>query len=407
MIFKNENGNLKTVLVGVLLTVVVVSIQYLRHSFPFSQTDSIVTEPAVLQQTSGAEHGRTTVAVSSDWINMLNLQTEPVRYETIKQTLRAVATVVPDEERVSHVHTRVAGWIEQLHVSTTGEMVRSGQSLAAIYSRELHASQVEYLAVISRDGTGNSASIVKSARGRLQVLGMSDAEIAGIESKGEPLRLVEITAPRDGVVLRRPVSVGTAVDPSTELLVIADLSQVWVLAEVPESDIPLVAVGMPVSLEFPASGLPQMEASVAFLYPTLSERTRSLRVRIVVPNPTGVLRPGLSGIVQFQIAPRQGLVVPRDAVVDSGESQHVFVRTDTNNFEPRTVRLGARMTTQLEIVEGLAEGEQVVSSGVFLIDSESRLRSSGTAGIGHGGHDVTEDAVVDSPEHIGDQDNQQ
>ncbi len=397
MTIKSKKGNFKAVLIGFLLTAVVLSFQYLRHSFPFSQPEggSSAAEPVVLQQEPVAEHGRIAVTVSSDWINMLDLQTEPVRYETITQTLRAVATVVPDEERVAHVHTRVAGWIEQLHVSTTGEMVRTGQPLAAIYSQDLHASQVEYLAAISHAGTGSNSSIVRGARSRLQVLGMSDAEIAGIERQGEPLRLVTITAPRDGVVLRRPVSVGTAVDPSTELLTIVDLSEVWVLAEVPESDIPLVEAGMPVLLEFPASGLPPMEASVAFLYPTLSERTRSLRVRIAVPNPTGVLRPGLSGIVQFQLAPRQGLVVPRDAVVDSGEFQHVFVRTESNNFAPRTVRLGARMTTQLEIVEGLAEGEQVVSSGVFLIDSESRLRSSGTTGIGHGGHGITDDTAVD------------
>jgi Cu(I)/Ag(I) efflux system membrane fusion protein len=186
------------------------------------------------------------------------------------------------------------------------------------------------------------------------------------------------------VVLHRGISVGTAVDPSTELLTIADLSQVWVLAEVPEFDIPSVQQGTQAVLDFPASGLPSIERPVEFLYPTLSERTRTLRVRFTVENPTGALRPGLYGTAEFKVHPREALTIPRDAVVDTGSTQHVFVAVDEGHFEPRTVVLGTRFGDRVEVLEGLVAGDAIVASGVFLIDSESRLRASGGTGHAHG-----------------------
>jgi RND family efflux transporter MFP subunit len=184
------------------------------------------------------------------------------------------------------------------------------------------------------------------------------------------------------VVLHRGISVGTAVDPSTEIVTVADLSRIWVFAEVPEGDIPSVQVGTPASLEFPASGREPFEARVEFLYPTLSERTRTLRVRFAVDNPGGSLRPGIYGTATFRVSPRPALTVPRDAIVDTGTAQHVFAVAGERRFVPRPVKLGTRFDDRIEIREGLDEGESVVASGVFLIDSESRLRASG-GGTGH------------------------
>jgi RND family efflux transporter MFP subunit len=215
---------------------------------------------------------------------------------------------------------------------------------------------------------------------------MTEEEIRDIEERREPMRLVTVAAPRSGVVLHRGVSLGTAVDPSTEIVTVADLSKVWVLAEVPESDIPEIGMRMKARLDFPSSGRPSFPASVAFLYPTLTERTRTLRVRFVVSNPRGSLRPGLYGTAEFEVAPRRVLTVPRDAVVDTGLEQHVFVATGPGGFAPRKVELGARLEDKVEVLEGLQEGEEIVSSGAFLIDSESRLRASGGTGAGHSGH---------------------
>jgi Cu(I)/Ag(I) efflux system membrane fusion protein len=215
----------------------------------------------------------------------------------------------------------------------------------------------------------------------LTVLGMTSAEIDDIEQSGEPNRLVTVVAPRSGVVVNRGVTVGTSVDPSTTLLTIADLSRVWVLAEVPEASIPFVRVGTPARLDFPASGRAPFSARVDFVYPTLTERTRTLRVRLAAANPGDVLKPGLYGTAAFESAGQNVITVPRDAVVDTGMQQHVFVAAG-DRFEPRPVTLGVQLADRVEIRDGLKEGERVVAAGVFLLDSESRLRATGGAG-GH------------------------
>ena len=315
----------------------------------------------------------------------LGVQVEPVLRESLSRTVRVIATVAPDETRISHVHTRVAGWIEQLDVNATGEFVRAGQPVARIFSQELLSSQTEYLAARRMAASGLASAVVEGGRRRLAVLGMTEREIAEIERTGEAKRFVTVAAPRSGVVVRRSVSAGNAVDPSTELVTIADLSRVWVLAEVPEASIRDVRLGSAALLEFAGASVTSRSARVEFIYPTLSEDTRTLRVRFSVPNPDGGLRPGLFGSATFEIAGGETLTVPRDAVVDTGVQQHVFVAVN-NMFEPRIVSVGARMADRVEILSGLTAGERVVSAGVFLLDSESRLRASGGAGTHqHGG----------------------
>jgi Cu(I)/Ag(I) efflux system membrane fusion protein len=286
---------------------------------------------------------------------------------------------------VSHGHARVSGWVEELYVDTTGAPVRRGQPVAAIFSQELFASQTEYLALLARGRETPSSAALEAARIRLAVLGMNDADIRALEREGVARRLVTVAAPRDGVVLRRNVSIGTAIDPSTELMTIVDLTQVWVLAEVPEAYTQGIEPGTAATLEFPGAGNEPLAATVAFVYPTLTDRTRSVRVRFVVPNAGGTLRPGMYGTASFDAADHEALTIPREAVVETGESQHVFVRTSEGGLEPRRVRLGRRLPERLEVLEGLSAGEQVVSSGVFLIDSESRLRAS-SGGSGHAAH---------------------
>jgi RND family efflux transporter MFP subunit len=294
-----------------------------------------------------------------------------------------VATVVPDESRISHVHTRVAGWVEQLDVNTTGEVVQAGQPLARIFSQELLSSQTEYLSARrATAASGISSVVVESGRTRLTVLGMTAAEIDAIEQSGEPRRLVTVVAPHGGVVVNRGVTVGTSVDPSTTLLTVADLSRVWIFAEVPEASIPAVRMSTTAQLDIAASGRPPFKARVDFIYPTLTERTRTLRVRFSAANPGGTLRPGLYGTAVFEAVGQNVITVPRDALVDTGLQQHVFVAVG-NQFEPRPVTVGVQLADRVEIREGLREGEQVVAAGVFLLDSESRLRATGGAG-GHG-----------------------
>jgi Cu(I)/Ag(I) efflux system membrane fusion protein len=356
-------------------------IQHARSGWPFDRpVDTPRAESmAGMEPTTGANtHNR--VPVDAAAARSLDIRLETVGRESLTQTVRAVATIVPDESRISHVHTRVAGWIEHLDVNTTGEEVRAGQPLAHIFSQELLSSQTEYLAARRNTAaSGITSSVIASGRTRLSVLGMTADEIAAIEEANEPKRLVTVVAPQGGVVVNRGVTVGTSVDPSTTLLTIADLSRVWVLAEVPEASIPAVRVGTLAQLDFPASGRSPFAARVDFVYPTLTERTRTLRVRLSAGNAGGALRPGLYGTASFESAGQNVITVPRDAVVDTGLQQHVFVATG-DQFEPRPVVVGAQLADRVEIREGLRVGEQIVAAGVFLLDSESRLRATGGTG---------------------------
>lgn len=383
---------LLALLSGVLVT------QHLRHGWPFSLHHGY-TRPgdphAAHRADGGVASGPRRVAVSLDTAQTtsIGITLATVRRAELGRPFRVTATIAPDETRVSHVHTRVSGWIQRLYVNVTGQRVRAGQTLATIFSQELLASQNELLGLLRAQRSATTPalasaqqSLLEGARNRLRVFGMTGGEIAAIERSGVARREVAVAAPRDGVVLHRGITVGAAVDPSTELLTVADLSRVWVLLEVPESEIPSVALGAPVTVSVPAAGDVSLESSIEFLAPALTEQTRTLRARASLPNPEGRLRPGSFGTAMVRTQERRGLVVPRDALVDTGTAQHVFVATGEASFAPRTVVIGSRIGDQIEVREGLTEGERVVASGVFLLDSESRLRASGGTGTGHAGH---------------------
>jgi Cu(I)/Ag(I) efflux system membrane fusion protein len=367
-----------------LLFTTVLWVQHSRGGWPFNN-ERVATHAetmAGMTASAGPDMTQSRVPVEAAATQSLDIRLETVGREALIQTIRTVATIVPDESRISHVHTRVSGWIEHLDVNTTGEIVRAGQPLAHIFSQELLSSQTEYLAARrNASASGITTAVIAGGRTRLGVLGMTEAEIDTIERTGEPRRFVTVVAPRGGVVVNRGVTVGTSVDPSTTLLTIADLSRVWVLAEVPEASIPFVHVGTPAQLDFPASGRPPFTARVDFVYPMLTERTRTLRVRLSAANHSGTLKPGLYGTAAFESAGQKVVTVSRDAVVDTGLQQHVFVLAG-DRFEPRLVAVGVQLADRVEVRQGLKEGDQVVAAGVFLLDSESRLRATG----GMGGH---------------------
>ncbi|GMV19882.1 MAG: efflux RND transporter periplasmic adaptor subunit [Myxococcales bacterium] len=341
---------------------------------------------APIRPAEHAGHGavpdeRSPVTVAPERWAPLGVRLGEVQRQEVSPRLRAVATVAIDESRVTHVHARFAGWVERLGVRTTGEQVRSGQVVASIFSRELWTAQNELLAVARA-----SPSLLDGARSRLRVLGMSAPEIAAVEQSGKPHRTVAVTAPKKGIVVHRNVSAGAAVDPSTGIVTLADLTKLWVLAEIPEGEVSHVQRGSRATLVFPGAGGGPIPSQVAFLYPTLTERTRTLRVRFDVDNAGGKLRPGMYGVAEIPVESAVAVSVPRDAVVDTGRAAHVFVLGADGAFVPRTVELGARMADRVEIKHGLEPGERIVESGVFLIDSESRLRGSvGGAHAGHGG----------------------
>lgn len=387
-----------SVIVAIMLFLIV---QDQRHGWPFSRHMAQPSSAHTNSHASAATRSAATrvpIEIPDQQIEALGVQFEPVELRPLANPVRAVATVIADESRISHVHTRVAGWLEDLYVNTTGQKVRAGQPIAAVFSQELYSSQNEYLSALRGARSGPASAVLAAARTRLKVLGMSDAEIGQIEKTGEARRLVTVSAPREGIVLNRGVSAGTAVDPSTEILTIADLSRVWVIAELAEVDVAQVRAGTIATLSFPMSSREPFSAKVEFIYPTLTERTRTVRARLTVPNADGALRPGMYGSAEFPPVAREALTVARDAIIDTGESQHVFVHTSENVIEPRQVKVGARLADRVEIRQGLTPGDHVVTTGVFLIDSESRLRASG--GTGHSGHGGGEQQTESTPDEV-------
>ena len=374
---------------GLLVFLVV---QDQRHAWPFSRHHAMAAPHAAQTLAAGNHDSRTDAAarapveVPDQQLEALGVRFEPVQVQPIDNPVHAVATVVADESRISHVHARIAGWVEELYVNTTGESVRAGQPLAAIFSQELYSSQQEYVAALRRADSGPASAVLDAARTRLELLGVNRAQIERLERTKQAQRLVTITAPRSGIVLNRNVSAGTSVDPSTVLVTLADLSHVWAIAEVAAGEAAQVRRGSLANLSFPMAQSEPFSARVEFIYPTLTERTRTVRVRLPLDNSRGALRPGMYGSAEFKVAAREAFTVARDAVVDTGTSQHVFVHTADNVIEPRAVKIGARLSDRIEVTDGLSTGDHVVTAGVFLIDSESRLRASGTTGhAGHGG----------------------
>jgi Cu(I)/Ag(I) efflux system membrane fusion protein len=374
--------------VAIAAAIVFLIVQDQRHGWPFSRhhgtavVETSAATPPPARSRPAAD--RVAVEIPDRQIETLGIRFEPVEMRSIENPVRAVATVVADESRITHVHARVSGWLETLYVNTTGQTVRAGQPLAAVFSQELYSSQQEYVSALRRAGSAPASAVLDAARVRLEVLGMNRQEIEQLAKTGEARRLVTISAPRSGVVLNRGVSAGTAVDPSTEIVTLADLSSVWVIAEVAQADASQLRTGVSAMLVFPTAEREPFAATVEYIYPTLTERTRTVRVRLAVPNRDGMLRPGMYGSAEFPAVAREALTVPRDAVVDTGELQHVFIHTAQNIIEPRSVTVGSRIADRIEILKGLAPGDHVVTTGVFLIDSESRLRASG--GTGHSGH---------------------
>lgn len=378
MVADRTRASRRTITAILLLGVVLVT-QYLRHDWPFPShpgiLDAAAPEASPASATASVAHPRVTVDIDAAQARAIGLRLETVRRDQVTESLRVVATVVLDESLVSQVRPSISGWLEALHVDTIGQTVRAGEPIASIFSQELLATQAEYLAALRAARFGPRGSVVESARGRLKELGMSDAEITEMEQIGEPRRLTTVLAPRSGIVLRRSVNVGTSVDSATEILTLADLSSVWIIAEVPETGLELIPANAKATIDFASSGRKPFEARVNFVYP-LTERTHTVRARFVVQNADGKLRPGMYGNVDLRGLAREAATVSRNAVVDTGAQQHVFVATAPDHYEPRTVTLGARLGDRVEIRSGLVEGERVVAAGVFLLDSESRLRAA-------------------------------
>jgi Cu(I)/Ag(I) efflux system membrane fusion protein len=338
--------------------------------------------------------GLTPVDLSPERIQLMGMRTASVTRESRGGELRALGTITASEKGLARVETRFAGWVETLAVAETGTRVKRGQLLATVTSPDLAAAQQEFLLATTWSRAGAlpdspTVDLAGPARGRLALLGLTAGDIARLEKTRTPLRTLEVRSPAAGVVTRRSVVEGSYVQPGSELFEIADLSTVWVLADIYEHDLARVSEGQPAQLELAAYPGERFAGKVGFLSPTVDPQSRTLRIRLTFKNPDLRLRPGLYGNVVLTLPPTEGLFVPREAVVDTGAARYLFVAQPGGRFEPRKVKLGARAGDRVQVTEGVHEGEIVVTTANFLLDSESRLRSAiegGAAPPAHEGH---------------------
>ena len=317
----------------------------------------------------------------------LGVRTAKAERGILQQRIEAVGYVEYDADAVHHIHTRVEGWIESLRVQAAGDPVQRGQTLFEIYSPTLVNAQHEFLAARDR----GSDALRRASRERLAALGMEEREIAALDGSEAPRRTVRTFAPADGVVTHLGVREGIHVTPATHVLSVADLGRLWVLAEVFERHASAVSPGQRAEVYFEPLPGERWEGTVDYVYPTLDQRTRTLKVRIGFANEGRVLRPNMYARVALFGAETPPVVhIPREALIRGGEADRVAVALGDGRFRSKPVRAGIEAESRVAILEGLDAGEEVVVSGQFLIDSESNLASAlsrlAPDSGGHGDH---------------------
>ena len=333
-----------------------------------------------------------TVMISVEKQQLIGVRTTEVRRERLMRTIRTVGRVEADETKLARIHVKVAGWVEEVYVDFVGKLVKKGQPLFTLYSPELVSTQQEYL--IARRGEqylGESSyrevaegaeTLLRAARERLRLWDITDEQIEKLEQTGAVTRTMTLNSPIDGFVMHRNLFPQTYVSPDTRLYEIADLSTIWVYVDVYEYEVPYVRLGQRATMRLSYFPGKTYTGRVTYVYPTLDPKTRTVRVRLDFRNPGFALKPGMFADVEIKINYGVQTLVPSEAVLDSGLRQLVFVAKPGGFFEPREVQLGARLENQYIVLSGVEPGETIVTSGNFLIDSESRL-STATGGMSH------------------------
>jgi Cu(I)/Ag(I) efflux system membrane fusion protein len=328
--------------------------------------------------------GMAAVTIDPQRQQLIGLRTAEVTRGPVGGSWRTNGRIVVDETRVKHANVKVGGFVERVFVDFTGKPVRKGQPLFSIYSPEVVSAQNEYLLAkrtqdaLAKGGMlrGSSDDLVRSARQRLKYWDIPDAALEQLERTGEARRTITLVSPISGVVTKKEIVEGARVDEGAMPYEITDLSTVWVLADVYESELAKVVIGMPATLTLQAFPNRTFSGKIVFIDPLLDKETRTAKVRIAFPNPKGELRPEMFGEVVLKSGQRQGLRVPADAIVSSGTKSVVFVAVGDGKFQPREVQLGAGDEDVVEVVKGLEQDERVVTRANFLVDSESRLKAS-------------------------------
>lgn len=350
------------------------------------------SEPMVAMETSAAGDGPSGTSGNGVYISparqqLIGVRTAAVTRRTLDTTIRTVGTIAYDETRVTQIHTKVTGWIDTVSVDYVGKAVRRGEPLFTIYSPELVATQNEYLLALraqrqlgdsrfaeTRDGAD---ALVSAARDRLRLWDITEAQIEELERTGQPRRTLTLYSPFDGVVLERNAFAGQYVSPEMSTFKIADLSTIWVLAHVFEYETRTVKVDQDAEIQFPyGQSARALKGKITFIYPEVDPMTRRVKVRIAFRNAGFELKPETYVTVVIRARMGEQLAVPREAVLDNGDRRYAIVARPQGYFEPREIEVGQPVDDFFPLLKGLADGEQVVTSAQFLIDSETNLQAA-------------------------------
>ena len=319
-------------------------------------------------------------------------------YRNLDRVIRTVGRIEFDEKKISMVNPKIGGWIEELYVDYTGKMVRKGQPLLSIYSPDLVAAQEEVLLALKAKKILGASPIAEVAEGgdrllqgarrRLLLWDITPKQLETLEQTGEIKKSMALYSPADGFVLEKMAYKGMALMPGAALYKIGDLSSIWVIGDIYEYELPFVKIGDKAQITLAYFPGETFEGTATYIYPMLDPKTRTAKVRFDLPNPEFKLKPEMWANVELKIALGRKLVIPEDAVMDSGTMQMVFVDRGQGYFESRHIQVGSKVQGYYEVLSGLKEGEKVVTSANFLIDSESRLSGAmggmaGMEGMGH------------------------
>jgi len=316
-----------------------------------------------------AGHGPSTVKISLDKVQRLGVRSEEVSERDLSRSVRAFASLQFDERRQFVVAPKFGGWIEKLLVNATGDVVTRGQPLFEVYSPELNVLQQEFLVARGMQGQG-------VADNRLRNLDYPEAEFDKLRRGDKPQRVIAIPSPVAGTVVEKTAVEGMRFQAGETLYRIVDTSTMWVMAEVYEQDLAFVKVGDLAQVTVNAWPERPIAGKVTFIYPSVGKDSRTARLRIEVANPDGLLRADMAATVEIKAPLKRAVVAPDSAIIDSGLRQVVLVERGEGRYEPRPVKLGARASGYVQVLEGLTPGEKVVTSATFLIDAESNLRAA-------------------------------
>ncbi|HEY1308745.1 MAG TPA: efflux RND transporter periplasmic adaptor subunit [Vicinamibacterales bacterium] len=316
---------------------------------------------------------------------LAGVRAEPVTRGTIARVIHGVGPLILDETRLTDINVKLDGWIRELYVNYTGQEVRRGNALFALYSQELVGAQLQYLAALRAREQLTPAQaadrdyqerLIETPRKRLQYWDFPEDQLRALEKGGQALDAVIFRSPADGMVIEKMATKGMHVQAGQTLYRLADMSFVWIDANVNPADLLHVRAGQKAAVTIAIQPEERISGRVLHVFPAVSESSKSARLRIEVPNKSGQLRPGMFASVDIEVDPEQGLVVPEDAVIDSGRRHTVFVATGNGRFEPRDVDVGLHADNRYLVRSGLTEGEEVVTRSTFMLDSESQLSAA-------------------------------